>query len=335
MEKNIFISHRHDDQQIASALRKQLLTWGIPEKCIFQSSAKGGPRFGEPIKDEIKSFLSKANLVILIYTFSDENWDFPMWECGLAVQPDTDKTRIVVFQFANDTPKVFTDELLIQITEKDIEKFTKQFHKDKDFFPDLDAHEPEISGDGLKLKAKNLFDSLDEVRPLGKYQKKVRWGYFKLELPSEITQNLKDLKTRKEVLESFDNLQKQIYVSQAEAWGVKHFGFEEITQDLTLNQLVERWEQCIQEKEEEEEGQKNILDKTWLAEFQLEIWRSSRNASPVLSWKSLKSAYPDVDWLVCPIINEARFLPDGSLHLIAYMYKVAETLDDPAGKEVT
>ena len=97
LARKIFISHRHADKPIADALRKQLLSWGIPKEYIFPSSNyKHSGKIGRPIKAEIKKFLVKATLVILIYTSRDVNWEYHMWECGLATDPKTVKTNVMV-----------------------------------------------------------------------------------------------------------------------------------------------------------------------------------------------------------------------------------------------
>ena len=88
-ESKIFISHRFADKAIADVVRQHLGIWGF-DTAIFQASAPGlGPRAGENITDELKEALCNSKLVILLFTTTDYDWAYCMWECGLAHTPDT------------------------------------------------------------------------------------------------------------------------------------------------------------------------------------------------------------------------------------------------------
>ena len=84
----IFISHRFDDKPIADVIRRNLARWGFDD--IYQAGAPGsGPRVGDSLTDELREVLEDVDLVILVYTFTDEDWSWCMWECGLATHPPT------------------------------------------------------------------------------------------------------------------------------------------------------------------------------------------------------------------------------------------------------
>jgi len=79
----IFLSHRFADKPIADVIRRNLARWGFDD--IYQA----GPRLGDPLTDELRDVLEDVDLVILVYTVTDEEWSWCMWECGLATHPPT------------------------------------------------------------------------------------------------------------------------------------------------------------------------------------------------------------------------------------------------------
>ena len=63
MTRKIFISHRHDDADIAKVLAEHLDYWGISSAEVFQtSSAAGGGAIGDHLVDALKQAVSEAKL---------------------------------------------------------------------------------------------------------------------------------------------------------------------------------------------------------------------------------------------------------------------------------
>jgi hypothetical protein len=87
-----------------------------------------------------------------------------MFEVGVAVGrgdgPLSD-TKVVVFQCTSESPHVFTDDLVVKITEKSIQQFTFRFHRDDHFFPTLGrAFDPELRSDAIHAKSQILYNKL-------------------------------------------------------------------------------------------------------------------------------------------------------------------------------
>lgn len=318
--RKIFISHRHDDSRIASALRKQLQSWGIPEESIFQSSSnKQSGKIGRSIKGDIRQFLEEAKLVILIYTHPEVNWDYCMYECGLATNPGSVQTNVIVFQCTASQPRVFNDELLISTDYDGIHRFTHQFHKKNDFFPGLPAYIPDFGEEGMSIRSNSLFDALKPLLPSQAARNDIRWGYFTLFLSPEIKSAIKKPNSINESYEACRDLRRHLFVSGADGFGLRHFGYQEYEPDLSLEKLVQRWNSNISSLVEEKDTARNM---EWVTELEMEICRSVRNDSPQILWSPLKSVYPHIDWLVCPVINEIRYKSDGSVELVIFMYRV-------------
>ena len=163
----IFISHRPADKEIADAIRDTLQDWGSGRISIFQSSdPQRSTRIGEPLSAELKNALVNADVVLLVYTFTDQDWFYCMWECGVATDPERERTKVVVFQCTDDMPAPFQDQVRVKITEEEIRKFTEQFHKNSDLFPEFDqAFSPDIEEDSIDRKSKALYERLIKVVP--------------------------------------------------------------------------------------------------------------------------------------------------------------------------
>ena len=321
MDRTIFISHRHDDMDIASTLRIHLESWGITSNEIYQSSdSEHGSTIGETIKEDIKNFMSKAKLVILIYTFAQENWDYCMWECGLAMDPISASTRVIVFQCAQDVPTVFRDELRVTMNESDIVRFTKQFHCNKNFFPGMNPYKPNVGKETIHKRALGLFKALSKAIPASRYEWKIRWGFFRLRIQAKVVSKLNEINKQQEVFDLCNKISDTFLVTFAEGWGIRHFGFEQLQPELNFKMLVDRWKSELQGIEKND--RKKYLSEEWITDLFIEIWRVARNCPPILSWNSLKSVYPQVDWWVCPILNATKRLPDGGMELDIYMYRV-------------
>ena len=121
-----------------------------------------GPRFGRNLNQELCRALLDVQVLVLVYTSADEDWSYCMFECGVATDPQSPHTNIIVFQCGRDVPKPFEDQLRVDARRlDDIRKFTKAFFKDPTFFPDaMTALAPAFSDNQCDKAARELFDAL-------------------------------------------------------------------------------------------------------------------------------------------------------------------------------
>jgi hypothetical protein len=139
-EPSLFISHKHADRKIADVILEFVYQRTNREVSVFQSSAADSetPEFGRVLSAELKEALWKTGVVILIYTTEDQDWQWCMWECGVATNPASPDTRIIVFQCSAQAPRVFQDSVRVNALEReDVLKFVKAFLTDSSFFPDM------------------------------------------------------------------------------------------------------------------------------------------------------------------------------------------------------
>ena len=166
----LFISHRHADAPIANAIRQFVRTQSRGKVAVFQSSAATAvrPRIGRVLSRELMDALWKVAVVILIYTTPDEDWSYCMWECGVAMDPRSPDTRIIVFQCGDHAPAVFADQVRVNARNPvDIQKFTNEFLTSEQFFPRLSGALSDYSGDGPEVAeaAEELRKKLEPLLP--------------------------------------------------------------------------------------------------------------------------------------------------------------------------
>lgn len=306
----IFLSHRHDDKNIADVVRKHLGRWAFDSNQVYQSSAPGlGVTVGDNIFEELKSALYNAKLVILIYTCADEDWSFSMWECGLATHPVKVDTRTVVFQCnPHNKPKVFEGQLLVRVDEQGISNFTTQFFREENFFPGEEALRPDITDETLRDYSTEFFNDLSAVLPVCQPEERYRWDFLTLRLSHA---ELIDLQALEEDV-AISKLPELSQVKRGFGEALKHFGYANFEPGLRLNDLIERWGQSTANRENTQTD--------WIEELLAEMYRAINNRPANAEWKKMSSAFYD-KFEFHPVVNHVRIDGDGSMEFDVYLYR--------------
>src|SRR4051794_27688942 len=105
----LFISHKHSDRQIAEALGRFIEERSAARIKVHLSSSPDfqGPRFGKALNAQLRAALWQTEFLILVYTSSDQDWSYCMWECGMAAHPQSPNTTLIVFQCGSEMPSPF------------------------------------------------------------------------------------------------------------------------------------------------------------------------------------------------------------------------------------
>jgi len=158
----LFISHKHEDCEIADTISNFASEYGIE---VFHSSNPRyeGPRQGMSLSEEIKKALWKADVVILIYTADDKNWSWCMHECGLAIIPNSPGTKVIVIQCLEDEePPVYRGNHHVRAWDaKSIYTFVKSFLTKTAYFPTVIA--PRLEDARVESTAAKLHESLQKA----------------------------------------------------------------------------------------------------------------------------------------------------------------------------
>jgi hypothetical protein len=164
MTHNLFISHKHSDTRVAMVMADFVESRTLGQVSVHMSSDPRykGPRLGKNINEELCAALYDCDVLLLVYTSADEDWSYCMFECGVATDPQSPRTNIIVFQCGADAPTPFADQLRVNVRDlKDLRKFTKAFFTDPGFFPKADAaFAPNFPEDKCDEAARQLYNAL-------------------------------------------------------------------------------------------------------------------------------------------------------------------------------
>ncbi len=101
---NIFISHRHEDQQTACCIRDELKALDDPNapriNFFLSEDILGGDNWYQWIKER----LVETNLLLLLFTDSSRNWDWCLYEAGLFDRLDDSNRRRIICLHSSHTP---------------------------------------------------------------------------------------------------------------------------------------------------------------------------------------------------------------------------------------
>jgi hypothetical protein len=303
----VFISHRFDDKRIADVIHGNLNRWGLD---VYQAGAPGaGPQVGDSLSDELREVLEDVDLVILVYTFTDEDWSWCMWECGVATHPrQADATRVVVFRCSKyESPRQFAQQVNVDVTFEGIRDFTTQLHRNEGFFKGRPAHWPRISDQNLEVMSRAFYEELRPVIPTRKMEERPRWDRFTLKL--EPPADRLNFKTNED--EVVRLIQSELFVTKPFGNALMHFGYANLESGLKLSDLVERWTEETREREN--------VSKDWIKGLCLEIRRAIDAFPAEPSWQGLSSVhFGPASYF--PVLNHMRVLPDGTMEFDVYFY---------------
>ena len=311
----IFISHRHEDKVIADAFRDELLNWDFTHAQIFQSShPKGGPTIGSSIKQEIRKALSKTHLVVLVFTYARHDWQYCMWEVGLATDPVRAKTRIIALQCFDDRPKVFADDLILAINYNDIQRFVRQFHKDGSFFPGLPAYRPNLEAEASRNRSQNLLEALkkaaEEVR-IPEQESSSRWGCITLAVGAQPIGEIRTAEERdpSKIREKLESIARMV---KADREGIEHLGFDNPKREAnkSLKDLANNWRRTVRDEQSDD----------WVTDLCADLNNAILNRKPNPTWQFFCSAGENA--FVFLLVNTVRTLPDGGMEFDIYVYRV-------------
>ena len=298
-EPNLFISHKHNDRRIADVVREFVEKWGRREVSVFQSSSAKAqsPEIGRALSDELKTALWKVGIVVLIYTTPDQDWQYCMWECGVATKPDSPDTRIVVLQCSLERPRVFTDQVSVDARDReDVQKFVRSFLTDSRFFPGSEkAVAPRFAADGREVHeaAEELFASLAKVLPRAEVAEWPAQPLVSLQLPLETVEKL-SVEVGPSHLDSL--VRESALLTAVDHQARQLFGIAEVRAGLSFKEFLERWAQ-----------QQPGASLEWSQEIVSQVARAARGEIPSLRWVYLRGTGGTARY--APALTRVRRVP--------------------------
>jgi hypothetical protein len=245
----LFISHKHADRQIAKVLGQFIeeRTAGQIEVHLSSSPDFQGPRFGKKaLNAQIKDALWKTELLILLYTSADQDWSYCMWECGMALHPQSPDTTLIVFQCGTEVPSPFQDVLRVNArSPEDIKRFTDQLLRDPALFSNPPgAIAPNLKDEHVARLATDLHARIAEVLPPledGQVEQWPAWPYLRLELPRAESDKIEQANDPERPNLSHRIVSDHAEVVQSDAGVAQLFGKLSFPTRLKLRELLIAW----------------------------------------------------------------------------------------------
>lgn len=316
MGHKIFISHKHSDAPIAGVVAKFIEARSCGQVSVHLSSDPkySGPRLGKSLNQELCNALYDCDLLILIYTSADEDWSYCMFECGVATDPKSPHTNIIVFQCGQDVPTPFADQLRVNARkEVDIRKFTKAFFTDATFFPDsASALAPTFSESQCDNAGVELFTALGMpgiLPPLVEQpvEDVPAWPLLRLQIASDSIDGMSS--KAHAVCEKL--LLEEAVIIESDNRAPLLFGMKSIPPAMRFGSLINT---CV--------GQTPGAMPVWLTSVVVQVLCNAERRLADIRWESFKETNGD-RWYA-PIVTNMRRVPsEGKVHIDLYFFELS------------
>jgi len=160
----IFISHKHEDKKIAQTVKQELEAVSSRVHCFISEDIAAGAEW----LTEIRQYVEKAHILLLLFTASTSEWDWPLYEVGLATDlSDPSRCRIVcVYPSGATPPDPIRAFQAVEASPEGLEVFLRQLFCSQEIV-DVDPvlNERLREGESLTRLARHLSESITTVKP--------------------------------------------------------------------------------------------------------------------------------------------------------------------------
>ena len=280
------------------------------------------PKFGPDLNKQLRETLWETDALLLVYTSNDLDWSYCMLECGIAQNPDSPDTTIVVLQCSDDVPNVFAADLRVDVRNLEhVKRFTKQLMTDAKFFRSRGSLAPNIHSSTLEGDAKELHEKLNAVLPKGADDWLVKWAtwpYLQIEVPISGMEQVRkaDEKARKAVSKEVVTEHGVVVDAQNAA---ELFGLTDIAPRQMFRELFEIWREKFPSTEA-----------IWFDSCCEQIMSGAQRKSSVIRHAPLRTSQGQREFT--PVVTRTSRLPfAGVMRFDIYFYD----LSDPSAMPVT
>jgi hypothetical protein len=293
-EPLLFISHKHEDAEIADAVGRFVENISGGEVKVFQSSSSksAGPRAGKPLGQELRNALWNAGVVVLIYTSQDKDWSWCMYECGVAAYPPEPDTKVIVLQCSKDRPEVFLDAVrVVAENEESIKAFAKCF-SDKEFFPGLGRPVTNMTETQLLQRATELHQKLQTVYdPPEKWH---AWPFLRVQFTEGLIDGLMDADVATHIRQIQEALLTQATVVGEANGALQLFDRRDLPASAKLYDLF---------GDEHTQSHDECTD--WLNVLAAQVAHTIKNQIPGIEWK-LMAHKSNFEYGHYPVVSRAK-----------------------------
>lgn len=299
----LFISHRHADRQIADVLREFITNRSGGRVTVHQSSSAmaDAPRAGRELKRELIEYLWVTNVVMLVYTNSEVDWSYCMWECGVATHPHSPETKVIVFQCGSRAPTVYGQTVGVNARDAtDLQKFVNDFLTSHDFFP---GHEEIMApgftpnGEEVRSAALQLSERLADVIPSEEGEEGEDWStvpFMRLQLTYAEVDRIRELNAN----EGRDLVRRAARVTEIDSQARMIFGFGRIQKDELFSHFLEAWLERYPDETAD-----------WIGDLCEQIRVGGHWRFPRFSWQTMHSVDSNDSARYSPVLMRVRSIP--------------------------
>jgi hypothetical protein len=302
--RSLFISHKHVDKKIADVISSFITMHSGGRVNIYQSSSPwtDAPKVGRNLNKELRETLWSTNVLILVYTTTDHDWSYCMWECGVASHPQSPDTKIILFQCGSNSPAVFTEQVNVNMRDLvDIQKFTNELLTSPDFFPGFSAAVTKFKSNGREVAsaAADLFQQLEPALPPEKVDPSTEWPaypFLQLELGFQHLEQVRKLDPKERSRKGNEIVKKECLISATDKYCEQLFGVLSFSNDMTLKQLADSWTERFPHSQSK-----------WIQALCNQVRAGAMWNFPTASWDVMQG-FNDSIWRA-PVLSRVRKIP--------------------------
>lgn len=283
----LFISHSHNDKELADVLREFAEAATAGRVDVFQSSsAQGaGARIGRPLKEELKRALRDATVVVFLHTREDEDWSTCMWEVGVATDPDSPDTKVLVLDCGERLPAVLGSDVRVCLRKpRDVHRFVNDLLTSADFFPTFSEPVTGFPPDSPQVEraVHDLFKRLQAVLPVVDEEPDHSWcpyPYMKLRLTFDQMKTIEDALPATRLGHTMQLLENNVLVVEGDADAGRVYGVQGAPQMIQLRKLITAWREKTP-----------TPDSRWIEGLACQVMDGALGHFPTLRWELMRGA---------------------------------------------
>jgi hypothetical protein len=297
-----FISHKHADADVAKVFADFVSTQSGGRVRVHLSSSweYDGPRYGN-LNAELTKALWEAEALLLVYTQSDQDWSYCMYEWGVT-QKSSPVTRTVLFQCADAVPAPLGNEVRYNArSDDDIRKFVNSFLTDTNFFPARAESVTEFlpHSDQVKSASQKLRDDLRRLIRGDRGSKPVAlWPYLRIELPLESIEAIKGAAEGASMDVTRAIMERSATLSASNARAAQIFGKADLNDGMPFFDLVTAWRGAFSGREA-----------GWFDALCSQVRSASQGSLPEVTWTCITQVGGHQQYL--PVVSTARQINAG------------------------
>lgn len=323
-QPRLFISHRHADREIADVIRGFVTSRSGNEVLVHQSSASDAqaPKIGRNVNRELTAWLWKTDVLMLIYTGHDRDtdhdrdWDYCMWECGVATHSESEDTSVIVLQCGRERPRVFADQIAVDIRDSGkVRRFVNDFLTDPDFFPGRNEAVTRFppNDEHVKDLAQGLYDDLQRVVPPDDDGQAEEWHavpFIHLGLTPSQVRRIADEEDDQQARLTTSRLLLDATVLTADREAAALFGRPTLPADESFGQVFKRTVRKDQPPD-------------WLTSLADQVTRAAQWNYPAVHWSPMRSANTNDHTWYCPVLTHVRRSPSKAMEFKVHFQRFA------------